>query len=934
MTPGTRWVVRHWTREYDVRIDAGEPPSPDERRETQGALFVLLDAYARGEGGIAEQVEAIHHALFRQGISGASGRSLFGDRQAERVRRDLEGAAHAGRLVLAAPAPVVVSIPDDAAPPTPLEPEPAREEATTSFLARFVDEIGEAISGLRVVLTVDGTPRDLTTDGSGTVRFDGAHVSSASLRVANVQGLRDIVEPRWTKPRKGTVPAQDRTFKLPLLDDLDSVPLQGPDEHLIVILPPLGKLYAELFDRDGRVRHANRKYSIDGPATFSGTTDENGQLLHEEVPPGDYTLTLTLDFFEDSDDPVSEDYESPLVVLAPETGAPQQRMIGPAPHVVMARMRGLLFDTNKTFLLPTAMDALAQIREIYEQMDPSVLLVVGHTDTTGEPSVNNPLSLDRAKSVKAYLEDDVDTWLESYDASGKGKWGAREDRLMIAAMPDFSLRDPEEDLVEWFQRTRDLTVDGKAGPQTRKQLITEYMQRDGVTLADDAELDIDIQAHGCGESFPLAGTGFELDKKAADGQEDAFDRRVELFFFDTDFGVRPAPGAPDGPEYLEWRKRADENHDFVVEAVGHEATLVEVHDALFRTNSCVVLPEGETPSAADHTSISSVGIFAATLRFVEAHPGRKLLVAGHTDTTGAVDFNQTLSEERAKVALALLEGDRDAFVGLADKRHTVADYKQILSWCAKAFDDVDFDCDPGTIDDNASTGSGPLRRFQAAYNANKDAIGASDQADLAVDGAIGPQTWGAFFDVYELGLRNELGEDAAGLADLRQKLTFVDSENKALGFGEHHPIEQASRDNFRSQKNRRVELLFFEAGEEPDIALAKSDPDVSEIYLPGTYDQVPVDVGKSAKRFGKVDLRVSLDDQAPWTSESRLVVTNAAGETVLEDVLGDGQQAGTLVGFTYREVVENDTYRAVVQRDDDTFVLFDQNAAGAQPETL
>ncbi len=46
---------------------------------------------------------------------------------------------------------------------------------------------------------------------------------------------------------------------------------------------------------------------------FSGTTDQRGQLFHEDVFPGDYTLTLTVKLFEGADQ-VTETYETALVV--------------------------------------------------------------------------------------------------------------------------------------------------------------------------------------------------------------------------------------------------------------------------------------------------------------------------------------------------------------------------------------------------------------------------------------------------------------------------------------------------------------------------------------------------------------------------------------------------------------------------------------------
>ena len=85
--------------------------------------------------------------------------------------------------------------------------------------------------------------------------------------------------------------------------------------------------------------------------------------------------------------------------------------------------------------------------------------------------------LERADNTAAYLRDDVDTWLAMFDSSvpQKRRWGDAEDDAMLFSMPDFETKPPEEDPLRWFQRTRGLKIDGIAGPETRRQLITEYM---------------------------------------------------------------------------------------------------------------------------------------------------------------------------------------------------------------------------------------------------------------------------------------------------------------------------------------------------------------------------------------------------------------------------------------------------------------------------
>src|SRR5690606_38920160 len=155
-------------------------------------------------------------------------------------------------------------------------------------------------------------------------------------------------------------------------------------------------------------------------------------------------------------------------------------------------------------------------------------------------------------------------------------------------------------------------------------------------------------------------------------------------------------------------------------------------------------------------------------------------------------------------------------------------------------------CDPGTIDDVAFTGVEPLKAFQRAYNANKAALGAT-AADLAVDGAIGPKTWGAIFDCYQFNMAQELGEvdDEAdetnpaklleGLDRLRGMVMFLPLNEEWIGFGEAHPADGNRKDGAASQQNRRVEILFFESGQEPDVAILKEAPEITELYSPDAF---------------------------------------------------------------------------------------------------
>ncbi len=253
--------------------------------------------------------------------------------------------------------------------------------------------------------------------------------------------------------------------------------------------------------------------------------------------------------------------ESPSAVL--ESG--RAHVICVRPYVFLARLKGVFFDLNKTFLLKTAIGGMKDLRAIYQDNSPGKLLVVGHTDTSGAPSTNDPLSLERARSVAAYLSDDVAVWEKQYQTSvpESRRWGAPEDEQMIEALLDFETgRQPGESTVAFFRRTRGFPEAASLGEGERKQLITEYMALDGANVKDEG-LDIAVVTHGCGENFPLDETGENLDHSPDDGQSEQLDRRVELFFFDKELGVQPpvtdgSSSKPGSLEYPEWRRRATE----------------------------------------------------------------------------------------------------------------------------------------------------------------------------------------------------------------------------------------------------------------------------------------------------------------------------------------------------------------------------------------
>ena len=291
------------------------------------------------------------------------------------------------------------------------------------------------------------------------------------------------------------------------------------------------------------------------------------------------------------------------------------------PRVFLGRMTGLLFDTNKTFLLPHSLGGIRGLRRFFDGHPGMQVLVVGHTDTVGAPESNVTLSNERAHSISAYLQDDVEAWMEYYPGRpGSAHWGVTEDQLMLSELRDGSapfyagpnngvLDTATRDAVKRFQQSKGLAADGTPGQNTRRALVTAYMQIPDTTLPPGTV----VQTHGCGESHLAVLTGDEVAEPA--------NRRVEVFFFEN--RVDPPPRArcptPAGcPEYPEWLRRIVQTFD-----LAHPPGALEVR---------VIDPQGNpVAAAAVHASGPTVADkqsdAAGQAQFEDLIPGGYTLLA-------------------------------------------------------------------------------------------------------------------------------------------------------------------------------------------------------------------------------------------------------------------------------------------------------------------
>jgi outer membrane protein OmpA-like peptidoglycan-associated protein len=348
-----------------------------------------------------------------------------------------------------------------------------------------------------------------------------------------------------------------------------------------------------------------------------------------------------------------------------------------------------------------------------------------------------------------------------------------------------------------------------------------------------------------------------------------------------------------------------------VEVSRFEGAILEMEDVNFHFDSAVLLPDpkcDDDPGTPDQDRITGLAVLRVAYLHAQDNPDQELLVAGHTDTTGDAGYNLTLSRHRAENVLFALTGDRDAWVKTADERHRVEDYQHILKWAANTFG---WECDPGEIDNH----EGPRTHravlgFQKRYNLELE-------KNIAVDGVMGKETWGAFFDVYMMELCILLETDEAGLEKLQKQLKFLPP--KTVGCGESHPIPGASADRpgtsesetkvkptagqpkdakgadgFRSVTNRRVELLFFEPGHKPKLdchpAETKCKPDVCEIYRLGAFQMrhLPCDPRKGTA--SQVFYLARLPEDAK-EDKVNLVITDESGKE-LERMPASGAEAG------------------------------------------
>jgi outer membrane protein OmpA-like peptidoglycan-associated protein len=282
----------------------------------------------------------------------------------------------------------------------------------------------------------------------------------------------------------------------------------------------------------------------------------------------------------------------------------------------------------------------------------------------------------------------------------------------------------------------------------------------------------------------------------------------------------------------------------IVERPTVSVDVLEAEDTLFRSASSVFLPtripeevEDDSPFETPpeklleaQRQVSGLAVMAGLFRYYDLCLRRKaakhILITGHTDSVGSVKSNEELSHRRAQVVLSVIEGTpqaREAFAGIVHRTHVPEDEQHILQWIAAMLDWSDVN--PGPIDGKIGNKTqAAIRRFKQRVQGNDfpppkyQGLAFSSDIDelrssLGRGSALGQRDWAMFFELYQAELQHMLQDDDLHLPSLRSRLRWVFEDKKAVGCGETWPIDARGQDNFKSQANRRVEIVFYDPQE-------------------------------------------------------------------------------------------------------------------------
>jgi len=271
--------------------------------------------------------------------------------------------------------------------------------------------------------------------------------------------------------------------------------------------------------------------------------------------------------------------------------------------------------------------------------------------------------------------------------------------------------------------------------------------------------------------------------------------------------------------------------------------ILEMEDVLFHHNSAVIMPEvPETESGKEDADasekqkkVSGLKAMALLFQFLEVNPDKRLLLAGHTDSSGGVTINFELSGMRAQNVMCVLDGSRDGWVKVAFGRHKVEDYQQILMYVYK---NKKWPCNPTKVDDrwgpNTKSATEAFinyyntefvakfkNEYAGVFEIKRLSTGEAGLVDKDGKHRWTEALWEAAFNIYDKTIADALKLTPKDLKERRAELIkYVDDMNRYVACGESFPIDQAHKDDYRSKSNRRVEIIALDEKHAAKIKIA------------------------------------------------------------------------------------------------------------------
>ena|GEM_PF-2701500 len=181
-------------------------------------------------------------------------------------------------------------------------------------------------------------------------------------------------------------------------------------------------------------------------------------------------------------------------------------------------LQGSHFELDKSFLMPSARDTMAEVQRAKQSRPQRKMAVFGHTDALGTDTHNNGLSKHRATMAHALLIKDPDPWLRRLDGSAVANelaWGNREIQYMLKSIGlytgpiDGQMTTPTRQAGRDFLARHSLPASamGTLNTAAKRRLIQDYMDWmltnalvEGDFFRDTGNLPA---VFGCGKAFLL-----------------------------------------------------------------------------------------------------------------------------------------------------------------------------------------------------------------------------------------------------------------------------------------------------------------------------------------------------------------------------------------------------------------------------------------------